>query len=153
MVWRYNVLAVRGNPRCVGGLAPAQAGRSCSSFQLPCFFLFSLIFNPLQRIFYSISFMKEIQRIFQNPFLFVPPKRNGFCIPKKNAAGGFRFPPYPLKRPKRGRSPSLAVKGAWGNIRKFPQTFSLGSKTRFFVVTKKWVLQSEKGTFVTKAAF
>ena len=63
----YNVLAVQGYPCCVGGLAPAQAGRRCNSFQLPHFILFPLMFFPLRRFFYGISFRKKCKERFSNP--------------------------------------------------------------------------------------
>ena len=95
----YNVLAVQGDPCCVGGTsACAGSEGGLNSLRLPRFILFSLMFYPLRRVFYGISFIKKCREFFKTPFLLSRQKKRGFGSPKKRRPGDFRIspgPPYP----------------------------------------------------------
>ena len=95
----YNVLAVQGYPCCVGGLAPAQAGRRCNSFQLPHFILFPLMFFPLRRFFYGISLERNAKNAFQTPISFESSKETGFWIPKEKTIKGEQQAQAPADSP------------------------------------------------------
>ena len=80
-----------------------------NSFQLPHFILFPLMFFPLRRFFYGISFRKKCKEcFFKPPFLLNRQKKRGFVSPKKRRSRGSsrrkRLPTLPLETPSDARS-------------------------------------------------